>query len=164
MYITFPLIHFHYIDCSLTNEYMFVAAFNGTIKLNAPKTTLGDSKNCMYKIVAAYPNTKVSLTCTSKSDKINLVVSLCHSCVNSCRIQESYIIQWEFHISFNFIQIASDFKNSAGATLNPILGQQPKQGEVYTSTDNYFDINLRNNPDATQNVVAECTFQSFFPK
>ena len=151
------------IDCADTTSRN-VAAFNGTIKLNSPKYSNGGPKSCMYKIVAAHPFTKLNMTCTTKPEKIDLVVSLCHSCVNSCRIQESYIIQWEFHISFNFIQITSDFKNSAGATLNPLFGQLPKQGEVYISTDNYFDIILRNNPDATQNVVAECTFQSFFPK
>ena len=93
------LIHFYYIDCSLpTVTSMYVAAFNGTIKLNDPKSVDGFPKNCVYKIVAAYPNTNVSLTCTSKAEKNNFVVSLCcHSSyvfhIIIYRIQESYIIQ-----------------------------------------------------------------------
>ena len=148
------------IDCADTTS-RYVAAFNGTIKLNSPKYSNGGPKSCMYKIVAAHPFTKLNMTCTTKPEKIDLVVSLCHSCVNSCRIQESYIIQWEFHISFNFIQITSDFVDSAGA-VGPLLtvGSLGAQGEVYTSISNYFDIVLNNSPDPEQNVIAECTFQS----
>ena len=59
---------------------MYVATFNGTIKLDVPASR--DAINCIYKIVAAYPNTKVSLKCTTKPTSVNLVVSLSQLTLN----------------------------------------------------------------------------------
>lgn len=53
----------------------------------------------------------------------------------------------------------SSYKDSTGATI-PAGGSLGAQGGVYSSIGNYFDFTLNNLPDATQNVQAECTFQS----